>query len=142
MISRIWCLLFCCLICLMANAQSSKKDLEVSIEALNKAMISQDKSALENLTADELSYGHSTGTIENKSEFVKNVLTGPTKFSSIDFTDQRIEITDNIAIVRDIATYKGITINAPLDIRIGLLMIWRKQGTNWKLLARQGYKLP
>jgi hypothetical protein len=126
----------------MANAQSSKKDLEVSIEALNKAMISQDKSALENLTADELSYGHSTGTIENKSEFVKNVLTGPTKFSSIDFTDQRIEITDNIAIVRDIATYKGITINAPLDIRIGLLMIWRKQGTNWKLLARQGYKLP
>jgi hypothetical protein len=100
-------------------------------------MISQDKSTLENLTADELSYGHSTGTIENKTEFVKNVLTGPTKFSSIDFTDQRIEITDDIGIVRDIAAYKGITNNAPLDIRIGLLMIWRKQGTNWKLLARQ-----
>jgi hypothetical protein len=140
--SRLCCLLFCFLNCLTTNAQSSKKDLELSIEALNKAMISQDKSALENLTAEELSYGHSTGTIENKSEFVKNVLTGPTKFSSIDFTDQRIEITDNIAIVRDIAAYKGSNNSTPLDVKIGLLMIWRKQGANWKLLARQGYKLP
>jgi hypothetical protein len=27
------------------------------------------------------------------------------------------------------------------NVRIGTLEIWHKQGGNWKLLARQGYKL-
>jgi len=126
----------------MTHAQSPKKDLESAIESLNKAMLSQDKSGLENLTADELSYGHSTGTIENKSEFVNNVLTGTVKFNSIEFTDQRIETTNDIGIVRTMANYKGNNGSATMDIKIGLLMIWRKQAGGWKLLARQGYKLP
>ena len=27
------------------------------------------------------------------------------------------------------------------NVRIGTLEVWQKQGGNWKLLARQGYKL-
>lgn len=142
MIKRLWPLLFCFLSFFMTHAQSPKKDLESAIESLNKAMLSQDKSGLENLTADELSYGHSTGTIENKSEFVNNVLTGTVKFNSIEFTDQRIETTNDIGIVRTMANYKGNNGSATMDIKIGLLMIWRKQAGGWKLLARQGYKLP
>ena len=29
----------------------------------------------------------------------------------------------------------------PNNVRIGTLQVWQKQGGNWKLLARQGYKL-
>ena len=28
------------------------------------------------------------------------------------------------------------------NIDIGILEVWQKQGGDWKLLARQGYKLP
>ncbi len=54
-------LLFCiCLhCCFNTNAQSSNKELESSIEALNKATIAQDKQALENLAEKDLTYGHS-----------------------------------------------------------------------------------
>jgi ketosteroid isomerase-like protein len=57
-------------------------------------------------------------------------------------TNQNIELAGNIAIVRNIAVIKGTTKGTILDVKIGILMIWQKQGDQWKLLARQGYKLP
>jgi hypothetical protein len=120
----------------------SNKEIESSVERLNKAMITPDKSALDMLTAEELSYGHSTGVVQNKSEFIKDILSGPVKFSQIDNADQRITATDNTATVRNICSIKGTRDGAPLDLKIGILMIWVKKGDGWKLLARQGYKLP
>jgi ketosteroid isomerase-like protein len=142
MYSRIRILVFCLFYSTVVNAQGIKKEIESSIDALNKAMISQDKPALEKLTAEELSYGHSTGLVENQSTFVNNILTGPDRFSTIEMTNQNIEMAGNIAIVRNIAVIKGTTKGTVLDVRIGILMIWQKQGEQWKLLARQGYKLP
>jgi ketosteroid isomerase-like protein len=139
--NRLFLLILCFLIFKTSGAQSLQKDIESSNETLNKAMISQDKSILEKLTADELSYGHSTGLVENKSEFVKDILSGPVKFFTIDITNQSINLADNIAIVRNISSIKGTRDGAPLELKIGILMIWKKQGAEWKLLARQGYKL-
>jgi ketosteroid isomerase-like protein len=140
--NRIRVLVFCLFFCATVNAQGTKNEIESSIEALNKAMISQDKAALEKLTAEELSYGHSTGIVENQSAFENNILTGPDRFTSIEMSNQNIELAGNIAIVRNIAVIKGTTKGTVLDVKIGILMIWQKQGDQWKLLARQGYKLP
>jgi hypothetical protein len=41
-----------------------------AIEALRKAFFGQDKTQLEALCADELSYGHSDGRVENKAQFI------------------------------------------------------------------------
>ena len=126
----------------LSFAQSWKKEIETSIESLNKAIISQDKTALENLTSNELSYGHSTGLVENKSEFIQAILSGPVKFSIIGIENQSINPADDLAIVRHITTIVGVKDGMPLNLKIGILMIWKKQGDHWQLLARQGYKLP
>lgn len=137
------CFLLACLLSFWnINAQSINTEVETSIANLNAAMISKDKSTLEKLTAEELSFGHSTGVVENKSEFVQNVLSGPTTFYKIDISNQGINLADNIAIVRNISTISGSTKGQPLDIKIGVLMIWKKDKDIWKLLARQGFKLP
>ena len=142
MTSRILLLALCFLSYINIKAQSGKKEIESSIEALNKAIISQDKPVLEKLTAEELSYGHSTGLVEDKVAFVKDILSGATKFSQIDNTDQTVNLSGDVAIVRSICSIKGTKEGGPLDIKIGMLMIWKKDGINWKLLTRQGYKLP
>jgi Domain of unknown function (DUF4440) len=141
MINRLLLLVFCFNLYFHSEAQSWKKNLESSIEALNRSTISQDKQMLEKLTADELSYGHSTGLVENRDAFIKNILSGPTKFFQIENADQTINLADNIAIVRTICSIKGTKDGAPLDIKIGILMVWKKYGDDWKLIARQGYKL-
>lgn len=139
--NRLLLLAFFFLSFINTNAQSWKKDIESSVEALNKATISQDKTMLDKLTAEELSYGHSTGLVENKTAFIKNILSGTTKFFQINNADQTTNLADDVAIVRNICSIKGTKDGAPLDIKIGILMIWKKAGTDWKLVARQGYKL-
>jgi len=142
MTNRLFLLMFCFLMNMNSNAQISNNEIESSIGMLNKAMITPDKSTLDKLTAEDLSYGHSTGVIQNKSEFIKDVVSGPVKFFQIDNANQTITVADNTATVRNICSIKGTRDGSPLDLKIGILMIWIKKGDSWKLLARQGYKLP
>jgi ketosteroid isomerase-like protein len=126
----------------ITTVRSQNKEIETNIGNLGAAMISRDKSALEKLTSGDLSFGHSTAVIQNKSEFLNDVLSGPTIFQKIDISNQTIHFAGDVAIVRNVSSITGTTKGAPLDIKIGVLMIWQKLDGTWKLLARQGFKLP
>ncbi|MES1225584.1 MAG: nuclear transport factor 2 family protein [Bacteroidota bacterium] len=111
-----------------------------NVKTLTNAMVNADSIALKNLTAKELSYGHSTGKIENKAQFIDGVLTGP-DFLSIDITEQTIQVTGKTAIIRHKFFARLIRDGKPDEARIGVMQIWTKQKSQWKLLARQAYKL-
>lgn len=131
-------LLQCILVVSPLWAQSKDEAaVATAIEALRKAMIEADKATLENLAAEELSYGHSNGKIENKAEFVQAIVSGSSDFVSIDLTNQTIRIVDKTAIVRH--TFSAATNNngQPGTIKLTVLLVWQKQKGNWKLLARQ-----
>lgn len=132
-----------CLVLSSAVQAQSKEDNEVAaaVEALRKAMINANKASLENIAADELSYGHSSGKIEDKAEFVEALASGKSDFESIDLKDQSIKIAGNTAIVRHKLSAKVNDNGKPGNVNLGVLLIWQKQQGQWKLLARQAYKL-
>ena len=124
-------------------AQTSEADAVASaVESLRKAMVDADKAALEKLAADDLTYGHSSGTIEDKTAFVEAIASGKSDFKSIELSDQTIKIIGkDLALVRhklvgEIASATGVN-----KLNLGVLLIWQKQKGNWKLLARQAFKL-
>src|SRR4051812_38639130 len=87
----------------VVNAQTSDENaVAAAVETLRKAMLDGDKTALERISAEKLSYGHSSGQIENKEEFVAALATGKSDFARIDISDQKILITGNTAIVRHV----------------------------------------
>ena len=45
------------------------------------------------------------------------------------------------AIVRHLFEAESETDGKTTTVKIGTLQVWQKQDGNWKLLARQGYKL-
>jgi len=112
------------------------------VEALRKAMIAADSSTLGKLTADELSYGHSSGRLEDKAEFIEALASGKSGFSAIELSDQTVNVVDKIAIVRHV--FAGIRRNAPGGadkMKLAILTVWLQQQEQWKLLARQAAKL-
>jgi len=111
------------------------------VEALREALLKADKSQLERLTADQVSYGHSDGRVQNKAEFIDGVMTRKATVKSITFPDLKIAVAGDAAIARHIYESESETEGKPNNVRIGTLQVWQKQGGNWKLLARQGYKL-
>ena len=45
------------------------------------------------------------------------------------------------AIVRHLWESESETDGKPTSTKIGVLQVWQKQDGNWKLLARQGFRL-
>ncbi|MGB9646463.1 MAG: nuclear transport factor 2 family protein [Stellaceae bacterium] len=112
-----------------------------NVEALREALLKADKAQLERLTADQLSYGHSDGRVQNKAEFVNGVMTRKATVKSLTFPDLKIELAGDAAIARHLYESESEMDGKTTNTRIGTLEVWQKQGGNWKLLARQAYKL-
>lgn len=126
----------------VATAQSAEETkVANAVAALNKAVIDADNKVLESLTATELSYGHSGGKIENKTQFITALVSGTVDFISIDITDQKITVAGKNAFVRSMYAAKLTNEGKPVELKIGVLMVWEKIKGKWLLLARQGYKL-
>ena len=47
-----------------------------AVEAFRNATLKADRSQFEALTADQLSYGHSAGRVENKAQFIDGATSG------------------------------------------------------------------
>ncbi len=128
-----------------SSAQNSKLISEVTqaTEQLRKAMVDADTVTLEKLTSAELSYGHSSGKLQTKKEFISDLATGASDFVSISLTDQDVKIVGTTAVVRHILTAatndKG---KGPGITKLGILLVWVKNKTQWQLLARQAVKVP
>ncbi|HZJ18808.1 MAG TPA: nuclear transport factor 2 family protein [Pricia sp.] len=134
-------LLTFCTVIVFAQSNHDQQQLDTAVKELYKAMVDKDGKTLENLTAKDLTYGHSSGKIEDKTQYIDAVLNGPFKFSSIVPEDQNIHISGKTAIVRHIFVAEGTNDGEPADVRIGIMMTYQKQNGKWKLLARQAYKL-
>ncbi len=115
--------------------------VEKAVEELREAMISGDRAKLTSLSSKKLTYGHSHGGMENQEEFVEALASGESNFTSINLSEQSVDISGNVALVRH--NLRGTTHNRgadPADVNLGVLLVWQKEGKNWKLLARQAFK--
>jgi ketosteroid isomerase-like protein len=135
--------LVCALVAQVTKAQSKdEKQVAVAVEALRKAMLDADQKQLESLAADDLSYGHSAGLIEDKAAFVNALVSGKSDFATINLSDQTIKIRKDVAVVRHNLTGELVSNGTPSPVKLGVLLVWQKQSGTWKLLARQAFKLP
>jgi hypothetical protein len=125
-----------------ASAESGDEAaVKQSVEALREGLLKAEKAQLERLTADQLSYGHSDGRVQNKPEFINGVMTRKATVKSLTFPDLKIEIAGDAAIARHLYESESELDGKTTNTKIGTLEVWQKQGGNWKLLARQAYKL-
>jgi len=125
------------------HAQSKQeKAVAAAVEGLRKAMVDGDRAGLDKWTAPELSYGHSSGKVENKAEFIEAIVSGKSDFVSIDLTNQTIQLAGNAAIVRHTLSAQTNDNGNPGSVKLSILLVWQKQGGQWKLLARQAVRVP
>ena len=114
-----------------------------AVENLRLGMVRADKALLETVTVDELSYGHTSGVIENKLEFI-DAIVGDTKrdvFKQIDISEQKISIVGETAIVRNCFKAEVLVNGTLIRPDIKVLQVWVLKSGEWKLLARQAYKV-
>jgi len=112
------------------------------VETLRKGLLEADKGKLDQVASSQISYGHSDGRVQNKEEFVHGVMTRKQTVKSLEFPELKIAVVGNAAIVRHIYLSQSELDGKPTTTKIGALQVWQKQDGGWKLLARQGFRLP
>ncbi len=125
-------------------SEPSKAEQQVAqvVEKLRLAMISGNKTELESVLTDDLSYGHSGGNIQDKAAFVDAITTKKSDFKTIELTKQSITVQDNIAVVRHILSADTNDGGKPGHVNLGIVLVLKKSGKDWKVMARRAFKVP
>jgi len=121
--------------------QNDDPELTIAVEALRKALIDPTQANLDKLTMNELTYGHSSGMIQDKAAFEQALLSGASDFVSIDLSQQTMHVIGNTAWVRHIFSAVTNDGGKPGEAHLSVLTVWMKQKGQWKLLARQAVKV-
>lgn len=127
----------------MTVLAQSKDETAVAaaVETLRKAMVDGNRTVLEKIATAELTYGHSSGKLEDKAAFVEAIASGKSDFVTIDLTEQTITVSGDVAIVRHKLAATTNDGGKPGTVNLAILTVWKKQGKEWKLLARQAVKI-
>ncbi|MEQ9375258.1 MAG: beta-propeller fold lactonase family protein [Imperialibacter sp.] len=113
-----------------------------AVERFRQAMTDPDSEVLASLASDDLEYVHSSGTVRDKQGFIDEFMKRWTNFSKVDILNQTIKISGDNAIVRHRLVADANNPGYPSKVDITILMVWRKEGVQWKMLARQAAKIP
>lgn len=125
-----------------AHAQSAQEgQVARAVDALTQAMLHPDNGSLEDLLSEDVSYGHSSGLVQDKSEIIDGLTNGPFNFLTIDISRQTIKVINDIAMVRQELSTDYSNNGEKGTYKFGVLLVWQSEKGEWKLLARQAVKI-
>lgn len=126
------------------HAQTTEaQQVAAANEMLRSAMLAVDAAKLDHLLHDHLTYGHSSAKVDTKASLVSALVTGASKFSRIDFSDQKIDIVGQVATIRYVFDADTHPAGKPMTpVHIQVLSVWLHEQSGWRMLARQAVNQP
>lgn len=94
------------------------------------------------LLADDLSYSHSSGAVDDKAKLLSGITNANYKWTTLDYKNPTVKVVGPAAIVRfNFVGEQEFTDGKKTPQNLAILMNWQKQGNDWKLLSRAATKL-
>jgi ketosteroid isomerase-like protein len=130
-------------ICLSLIAASPDEQQILDAEkAWATAVVKKDFTKLEGMLAPDLIYAHSTGNIEDKSQYLGKMKAGAQRYDGIEHTGTTVRIYGgDAAVAHSKVRMHGKNADGPFDHRLMMIHMWVKQGNQWKLAGHQTTRL-
>jgi ketosteroid isomerase-like protein len=100
-----------------------------------------DLSALDDILSDDLTYTHSSGETQSKTEFIASIRSKELQYHSIDFETADVRAYGNVAIVSSHVRVKVTANGHDVNVHAFFLHVWVKQRGRWQLVAHQATKI-
>ena len=123
-----------------AASSSGEKDVAQAVDHLTQAMLKKNIAELNALTAENLTYWHSSGKIQNKQEYIADIETGRSAFKTLEMQNQTITLSGDVALVRNHFSAQALKGTEVIPTEIENFQIWQKQGGKWLLVGRQAFR--
>jgi ketosteroid isomerase-like protein len=107
-----------------------------------EAIVQKDLAALDDILSDDLSYTHTTGTHETKTEFIGKLKSGQLKYESLTPEDIRVRVYGTTGVVTGVARVKVQVKGEALRFRLRFTDVYVKKENRWQMVAWQATRLP
>jgi hypothetical protein len=120
---------------------TNEQKLVTTVKEFHQALVKKNTISINQQTDKALSYGHSNGWVQTKTDLIKDFETGKISYESYKEDSIAVLMNDNVANVRFIA---DITATVKGDIKnnyhLKVYEVWIKKGKRWVLFGRQAVK--
>ena len=122
---------------------SAQKDgkLETTITGFHRALVEKNMTTINQLTDAELSYGHSNGWVETRTDLIRNLVTGFMIYTKYKEDSLEVKYSGTVAHARFIADINAVRDGKDGVFHLKVLEIWIKKKNKWILFARQAVKV-
>lgn len=120
-------------------AQTDADKLITTVKEFHQALVNKNTVSINQQTDKALSYGHSNGWVQTKTDVIKDFESGFISYQGYREDSISVTINGNMANVRFIADITA-TMKTKADYRLRVLEVWVKKGNRWVLFARQAVK--
>jgi len=134
-------------VCLAACSQTgstdtAQNDIEATVASLERArfaaIVAKDTVRLGQLLADDMTYAHSTGTVQTRAEFLTQIANGRLDYRVIEPTELRVRVFGEAAVVEG-----RVSMVVPADsFVLRFIDVWVRRGDSWRMAAWQSTRLP
>lgn len=109
--------------------ENSPKQTEVMMKmlALKDALINKDSVALDDVLANDVTYGHTNGLIQTKAQLIRSVVSKEQDYINIVPSNMNIRIYESTGVV---TMKSAVTMNyqgKPLDMQMYVTLVWIKK---------------
>jgi len=123
-------------------AQIDSVGLKNAMQQLDKALLQKDETVLKSVLHQDLSYGHSNGWVQSKSDVLNDFISGKLTYSKIENNSSAIiVITKEYATVKTDTNAEGAVNGTAFNLKLHIMQFWIKTKKGWQLIARQSTKL-
>jgi Domain of unknown function (DUF4440) len=135
----IW-ILFFVFSTVVVSGQTDEEKLTSTLKEFHQSLVKKNTVSINQQTDKALSYGHSNGWIETKTEMIKNLETGYMNYNSYKEDSIQIMINGNMANTRFVADIAATLNGNAGNFHLKVLEVWVKKGKRWLLFARQAVR--
>jgi hypothetical protein len=123
-----------------SHAQTDEEKLTATLKEFHQALVKKNTVSINQQADKALSYGHSNGWVETKSDVIKDLETGFISYQFYKEDSISIVINGTMANVRFVADITATMKETTSTHHLKVLEVWVKKGKRWVLFARQAVK--
>jgi hypothetical protein len=115
--------------------------LKESMQKLDKALVQKDELVLQKILHNNVSYGHSSGWVQNKTDVLNDFKNGKLIYNKLESSNPVIlAINKDWATVRMDTKAEGLLNGNAFNLSMYIMQVWMKTKVGWQLFARQSAK--
>lgn len=128
-------------ISLVTVGQVDSAGLKTAMQKLDVALLKKDENVLRSVLHKEVSYGHSNGWIQSRSDIFNDFTSGKLTYNKIENNSSAIvTISKKYATVKTNTNAEGVVNGTAFKLTLHIMQFWIKTKNGWQLIARQSAK--